>query len=246
MPPPPDTDGDGILDAQDRCPREAEDKDGFEDADGCIDRDNDADNVPDDRDPCMNEPEDKDGFADEDGCPDPDNDQDHIPDGEDVCPNEPGVIEERGCKARVQITESGAITIDEQIQFESGKDVILGQSYGILEAVRITLDRHPEVRRVRIEGHTDSKGPDKKNLKLSETRARAVAQWLVHRGIAEMRLEAFGCGELHPLADNGSEIGRQLNRRVAFQAVDPAPSNPVLLNAPAGCRAARISIIPAR
>jgi hypothetical protein len=84
-----DSDGDGIPDVRDRCPNEPEDKDGFEDADGCPDPDNDQDGIPDAQDKCPNEPEDKDGFQDEDGCPDPDNDGDGIPDSQDKCPNEP-------------------------------------------------------------------------------------------------------------------------------------------------------------
>jgi hypothetical protein len=84
-----DSDGDGIPDSVDKCPNEPEDKDGFEDEDGCPDPDNDHDGIPDSVDKCPNEPEDKDGFEDEDGCPDPDNDHDGIPDAMDKCPNEP-------------------------------------------------------------------------------------------------------------------------------------------------------------
>ena len=84
-----DTDGDGIPDDKDKCPNEPEDKDGFQDADGCPDLDNDGDGIPDKDDSCPNEPEDKDGFQDADGCPDPDNDADGIPDSQDKCPNEP-------------------------------------------------------------------------------------------------------------------------------------------------------------
>ena len=86
---PGDSDGDGILDQVDKCPDEPEDKDGFEDEDGCPDPDNDKDGIPDTADKCPNEPEDKDGFEDEDGCPDPDNDTDGLPDKTDKCPNEP-------------------------------------------------------------------------------------------------------------------------------------------------------------
>ncbi|HVY49541.1 MAG TPA: hypothetical protein VHB21_26795, partial [Minicystis sp.] len=65
-----DSDGDGIPDARDKCPNEPEDKDGFQDADGCPDPDNDRDGIPDARDKCPNEPEDFNGFEDADGCPD--------------------------------------------------------------------------------------------------------------------------------------------------------------------------------
>jgi OOP family OmpA-OmpF porin len=86
---PKDSDGDGIPDDKDKCPNEPEDKDGFQDADGCPDPDNDGDGIPDAQDKCPNDPEDKDGFQDADGCPDPDNDGDGIPDAQDKCPNEP-------------------------------------------------------------------------------------------------------------------------------------------------------------
>ena len=96
-----DRDGDGILDNVDKCPDDPEDKDGFEDEDGCPDPDNDKDGILDTKDKCPNEPEDKDGFEDEDGCPDPDNDTDGIPDEDDKCPNEPedkdGFEDEDGC-----------------------------------------------------------------------------------------------------------------------------------------------------
>lgn len=82
-----DDDKDGIKNDEDRCPRDAEDIDGFQDDDGCPDADNDFDGIPDLLDKCPNEAEDKDGFEDEDGCPDPDNDGDGIPDIKDQCPN---------------------------------------------------------------------------------------------------------------------------------------------------------------
>ena len=96
-----DTDGDGIPDAQDLCPTEPEDKDGFDDEDGCPDPDNDQDGIPDKLDKCPNEPEDKDGFQDDDGCPEVDNDGDGIPDAQDKCPNDPedkdGFQDDDGC-----------------------------------------------------------------------------------------------------------------------------------------------------
>ncbi len=82
-----DSDGDGIPDDKDKCPNQAEDKDGFQDGDGCPEIDNDQDGVVDSADRCPNKREDKDGFQDGDGCPDPDNDRDGIPDGKDKCPN---------------------------------------------------------------------------------------------------------------------------------------------------------------
>jgi len=82
-PPPPiivDSDGDGLFDDVDACIREPEDKDGFDDDDGCPDPDNDGDGVLDADDRCSALNEDIDGFEDDDGCADPDNDRDGIPD----------------------------------------------------------------------------------------------------------------------------------------------------------------------
>jgi cysteine-rich repeat protein len=95
-----DTDGDGMVDKQDKCPKVAEDKDAFEDGDGCIDPDNDKDGILDVDDKCPLDPEDKDQFEDENGCPDPDNDKDGILDVNDKCPIEFGVKEEEGCPVR--------------------------------------------------------------------------------------------------------------------------------------------------
>ncbi len=86
--PEPDADGDGLVDGRDKCPQLAEDKDGFEDADGCPDPDNDGDGLADVSDRCPNEAEDQDGFEDTDGCPDADNDRDGLADAVDKCPNE--------------------------------------------------------------------------------------------------------------------------------------------------------------
>ncbi|HZJ64159.1 MAG TPA: thrombospondin type 3 repeat-containing protein [Kofleriaceae bacterium] len=83
-----DSDGDGIPNGRDRCPLVPEDKDGFEDDDGCPDDDNDGDHRPDATDQCPNQAEDIDGFEDDDGCPDLDNDKDGIPDLQDKCPND--------------------------------------------------------------------------------------------------------------------------------------------------------------
>jgi large repetitive protein len=96
-----DRDQDGIPDDVDRCPDIPEDKDSFEDEDGCPDPDNDKDGILDAADKCPLEAEDKDGFEDEDGCPDPDNDQDGILDAADKCPIEAedkdGFEDEDGC-----------------------------------------------------------------------------------------------------------------------------------------------------
>jgi OmpA-OmpF porin, OOP family len=81
-----DSDGDGVVNGRDACVLEPEDKDGWEDSDGCPDLDNDGDRRADATDQCPNQAEDIDGFQDEDGCPELDNDGDGLPDLEDKCP----------------------------------------------------------------------------------------------------------------------------------------------------------------
>lgn len=92
-----DYDGDGIKGDDDKCIDDPEDKDGFEDADGCPDKDNDKDGIEDVKDQCPNQAEDKDGIQDEDGCPETDADQDGVLDQQDKCPLVAGSPENNGC-----------------------------------------------------------------------------------------------------------------------------------------------------
>ena len=96
-----DADGDGIPDVSDVCSEEPEDRDGYQDDDGCPDIDNDGDGVADATDACRDEPEDKDSFQDDDGCPERDNDADSIQDVADRCPDEKedvdGFEDDDGC-----------------------------------------------------------------------------------------------------------------------------------------------------
>ena len=83
-----DTDHDEIVDSVDSCPTETEDRDGFEDTDGCPDLDNDKDGITDLQDKCPREPETANGYRDDDGCPDVgDRDIDGIADDQDRCPD---------------------------------------------------------------------------------------------------------------------------------------------------------------
>ncbi len=141
-----DRDGDGIEDVKDRCPDVPEDKDGFQDQDGCPDLDDDNDGIPDSRDKCRLEPEDKDGFQDQDGCPDPDNDKDGIPDASDKCPNEPedkdGYQDADGCP-----DPSGEI---------DGKLVDAADQHPVTGAtIEVTQVDHPEVPTAQVTGADD-------------------------------------------------------------------------------------------
>ncbi len=98
---PADAAGDGITDDADKCANEAEDKDSFQDEDGCPDNDNDGDGVADASDKCPSEAEDTDQFQDDDGCPEADNDADGVPDAADKCPTDAedkdGFQDDDGC-----------------------------------------------------------------------------------------------------------------------------------------------------
>lgn len=208
-----DRDHDTVPDARDACPDQPEDVDGHADEDGCPEPDNDGDGVLDSSDACANVAEDRDGYADEDGCPEPDNDGDTILDQDDACPVEPGPPETRGCPTK----DESALLQLEQVQFENNRDTILEQSFPVLEAVRATLEKHPEISRLRIEGHTDGVGAAPYNMRLSRGRTSSVASWLTSHGVAAERLDPWACGELHTIADDASAEGRAQNRRVEFQ-----------------------------
>ena len=217
-PPPSDSDHDGVFDGDDSCDDVAEDRDDFADQDGCPDLDNDGDDVADVDDACDNAAEDRDDFADEDGCPDPDNDGDGVPDYDDACRNEPGLPEHQGCTAQ---TASGSLTMFDQVQFENNRELLSEDGDPALESLRVTLEQHPEIKRLRILGHSDGVGGAPYNMRLSRARTAAVVSWLLAHQVAKARLQAFGCGELYTIADDVSLEGRAKNRRVEFQVVEP-------------------------
>jgi OmpA-OmpF porin, OOP family len=211
-----DRDGDGIPDELDQCPDVPEDKDGFEDQDGCPDYDNDKDGIYDAQDQCPNEPEDRDGFQDLDGCPDPDNDKDGIPDSLDKCPNQPetfnGYKDDDGCpdEKPQEIKKTMVLT---GVNFKTASAELLEESYYALEQVFNSLEAFPNVR-VEIGGHTDNQGGDSYNMALSNDRAKSVMNYLVMRGINPSRIAARGYGKTRPVATNETAEGRAKNRRV--------------------------------
>ncbi len=218
-----DTDGDGINDARDLCPLDPEDADGYLDQDGCPETDNDLDGIPDASDRCANEPEDMDGWQDDDGCPDRNNDADGLQDVDDKCPNEPGPNDNEGCPRVYQDVEvtSTHVRILQKIHFEFNKAVIRPVSYPILDTVAQVLRDFPDIT-LEVQGHTDSRGSDAYNLRLSQARAEAVRTYLIDKGIAPNRLAARGYGEGCPIASNRTREGRAANRRVEFVRTDAA------------------------
>ncbi len=99
------------------------------------------------------------------------------------------------------------------IYFDLDKATLRGDSEPTLRQVLALLTERPALELV-IAGHTDSQGGDTHNQQLSERRAASVVAWLTARGIAASRLQSAGHGESRPVADNATEQGRALNRRV--------------------------------
>lgn len=201
-----DRDKDGIIDKEDACPDEA----GTAATNGCPDRDGDG--VADKMDACP----DKAGPADKQGCPD--SDGDGIADNVDRCPTVPGVESMRGCPELKEETKKLFAKALTGIQFETGKSTIKKSSYSILDQVVGVMNENPAYN-LEIHGHTDSQGDDAKNMTLSDSRAAAVRDYLVSKGVAANRLKSFGHGETEPVADNKTSAGRAQNRRVEFKVM---------------------------
>lgn len=117
-----------------------------------------------------------------------------------------------GCKA-------GDVVILRGVNFEFDKWTLTVEAKGLLDQVAAALMKRGDIK-VEIDGHTDSKGSDAYNLKLSDRRAKSVMDYLLGKGIAPMRMNAKGFGESVPIADNKSDEGRALNRRVELKVLD--------------------------
>ena len=220
-----DRDGDGILDNVDECPDDPEDRDGFEDENGCPDPDNDQDGILDVDDLCPNDPEDRDGFEDEDGCPDLDNDKDRILDVDDSCPNDPetynGFEDEDGCPDRGKVViEENQIIILEKIYFATDSAEILRKSYPIVEAVAATMIGNPQLKLVEIQGHADERASDQYNIDLTHDRAASVRQALIQRGVEPTRMRSAGYGERCPVDPAHNPAAWEKNRRVEFKILE--------------------------
>lgn len=198
-----DRDGDGIEDRIDRCP----DTKGLSGLNGCPDKDGDDIADPDDN--CPSSP----GLKVYNGCPD--SDGDGLDDSRDKCPNTPGTVASGGCP---DIAVEDKKTLDiamRAVQFETGKSVLKSESYTILKQIASILSRYPDYN-LAIQGHTDNTGSAVANQELSEKRAKACYEYLITQGIESSRMSHAGYGESRPVADNNTENGKALNRRVEF------------------------------
>jgi len=207
-PPPADTDGDGITDDKDKCPTVP----GVLRYDGCPVPDTDKDGINDDDDKCPTVP----GFARYQGCPIPDTDKDGINDEEDKCPNLAGPKENQGCPLVTEEVKKKVDYAANNILFVTGSAKLVSKSFkGLDEVVKILKDNPDMV--LAIDGHTDNAGNDEFNQKLSDSRAAAVKQYFISKGIDESRITSAGHGKTMPIADNKTAAGRQKNRRVEMK-----------------------------
>jgi len=234
----PDTDGDGIKDGDDACPEVA----GLAALNGCPDADGDGvadkdDECPNDAGPAANNgcPDaDGDGVYDKDdeckdvagpaenkGCPWPDTDGDGVLDKDDNCVNEVGPASNQGCPEKV-ITEEAKAKLDEfakAIYFNSGKSSFRPGVSGKLDLIAEIMAEFKDSD-FHIGGHTDSVGSAKLNQGLSESRAKAVLDYLVTKGVTAGRLTSKGYGEDTPIASNKTRSGRAKNRRVEINLAE--------------------------
>jgi len=201
-----DSDRDGVADSKDQCPNTPFGT--AVDDNGCkVDGDSDNDGVKDSADQCPNTVPGT--SVDSVGCPgDPDSDNDGVPNSKDQCPNTTaGVrVDFKGCEIRDVISLPG-------INFETNSSNLTASSTATLDGAASTLIKYPDIT-AEVAGHTDSTGAAAYNLSLSDKRAAAVRTYLVNKGVAASRLTSKGYGETQPIADNGTESGRSVNRRV--------------------------------
>ena len=103
------------------------------------------------------------------------------------------------------------------MKFDFDKSVVKPNSYGDIKNLADFMKQYPSTTTT-VEGHTDNVGPDAYNQKLSERRASAVKQVLTNQyGVESSRVQSVGYGESRPVADNKTEAGRAVNRRVEAQ-----------------------------
>lgn len=214
---PADRDKDGVYDQDDACVDVPGVATKNPKTNGCP-PDSDGDGVLDKDDACPGEPGVKTSDPKTNGCPDLDRDKDGIPNVGDACPDEPGQQDpdpkRNGCpKAFVK---DGQIRILDQVKFKTGSaEIVAGKdSEDVLDAVMKVLAAHPEIKKLRVEGHTDNRGSAALNKKLSADRAARVVKWLTAHGADKERLTSQGFGPDKPIDENTSESGRQNNRRV--------------------------------
>lgn len=173
--------------------------------------DTDGDGVLDTVDQCPNTP--RGVQVDVRGCP-LDSDGDGVPDYLDKCPNTTRglTVDATGCVRAVQTI------VLQNVNFEFNKDVLTADARVVLAGVAKGLTSQKDLR-VELAGHTDSKGSDAYNQRLSDRRAASVKTFLITQGVAPAQLVSKGYGEKQPIATNETDPGRAQNRRVEFRVL---------------------------
>ncbi len=244
---PVDTDGDGVFDGIDKCeatpkgatvdatgcPSDQDDDDVFDGIDKCPDTpkgarvdatgcpsDADADSVLDGIDQCDNTP--RGCQVDEKGCP-KDTDGDGVCDGLDQCADtSPGLkVDEKGCpvewiERETELLDTGMMRFND-IRFATNKADLTPDSYPSLDLVGQVLTAWPQLK-IEIGGHTDGRGSNAANQKLSERRAESVRKYLLDKfpTLDKSQYTIKGYGESKPVVPNRDETSWSLNRRVEF------------------------------
>jgi outer membrane protein OmpA-like peptidoglycan-associated protein len=206
----PDTDGDGLFDAIDDCPKTF----GPKENNGCPYPDTDGDGLLDNSDDCPSIA----GPVENKGCPYEDTDGDGLLDKDDECPMTPGPKENNGCPVIEKEEQEVLNTAFSNLEFETNLDVIKSGSKPALIELANTLKKKPEWK-LKLSGHTDNVGDDDANMILSKKRAESVSRFLTEQGIDKGRLRTEYFGESQPIDDNSTASGRQKNRRVEFKII---------------------------
>jgi outer membrane protein OmpA-like peptidoglycan-associated protein len=113
----------------------------------------------------------------------------------------------------------GAKIVLNNVFFDSGKATLKPESYPELDRLVNIMKQYPNLK-IEISGHTDSKGSDVYNQKLSQQRSQSVSDYIISQGVNLAQITAYGYGETIPRADNLTEAGRGLNRRVEAKILE--------------------------
>ena len=218
----PDDDRDGLINRADKCPKDAEDPDGYLDDDGCPDEDNDKDGIADAKDRCPLRAEIKNNIEDDDGCPETDDDSDSILGLQDQCADKPetlnGFKDADGCPDELPDDIKRFTGIIDGIKFRARSENLLVTSYALLDQMVDVLNQYQDVK-IEIGGHTDNRGKEAANKDLSRKQAEKVREYLLSKGVKAERIVAVGYGMERPLGSNKSESGRAKNRRIELRVV---------------------------
>jgi OOP family OmpA-OmpF porin len=246
-PKPADSDRDGLIDREDRCPGEPGPR-----PEGCPPPppppDQDGDGFPDESDPCPAESEDNYPPDGNDGCPNKDLDADGVLVPVDQCPEQLGIPPD-GCPPKDTDADGIMDPQDKCVAEPETKNNFedadgcpdelpqeVAKFTGVIKGILFASGK-AEIRpasfpllddavqvlqqyptlKIRISGHTDDKGSHDFNMKLSADRAAAVKTYLLGKGVADERIQTRGAGPDEPIADNKTPAGRQQNRRIEFE-----------------------------